>query len=75
MMILAKFACWRKGVHDPRRIPSGGFRCILCGATGVDMEAMGFRDGGYIDPTARRMFSRSPDALVRTSDWSEKADR
>jgi hypothetical protein len=35
--------------HNPVRHPLGGFRCADCGATGADLEAMGFEGGGYVD--------------------------
>ena len=35
--------------HNPVRHPLGGFRCADCGATGADLEAMGFEGSGYID--------------------------
>lgn len=59
--------------HRPVRYPLGGFRCADCGATGADLDAMGF-DNSRVSPV-RRLFERKgmrgvrAAAGVRTSEW------
>jgi hypothetical protein len=49
VFMLAWLRCWFvKQRHNPVRHPLGGFRCADCGATGVDLEDMGFEGGGYV---------------------------
>ena len=55
--MLARLSCLVRSSHNPARHPLGGFRCLDCGFVGVDLDEMGFADGGYVMPD-RRLFSR-----------------
>jgi len=55
--MLARLRCFLRQHHEPRRHPLGGFRCIECGATGADLEDMGFAGSAWVPPM-RRTFER-----------------
>jgi len=61
--MLARFRCFVRRRHQPRRHPLGGFRCVDCGAAGADLEDMGFSGSAWVTPM-RRTFDR-PSAAVR----------
>jgi hypothetical protein len=46
--MLARLRCFLRDHHNPTRHPLGGFKCSDCGATGADLEEMGFEDAGYV---------------------------
>ena len=66
--MFARLHCALRSSHNPARHPLGGFRCVDCGFVGVDLDEMGFADGGYVLPT-RRLFSRQRGELTRTMAW------
>ena len=46
----SRWACFFTRQHpNAVRHPLGGFRCPDCGVAGADLEAMGFKDGGYVN--------------------------
>lgn len=53
--------------HRPKRHFLGGFRCADCGATGADLEAMGF-DGAYVLPI-RIVYDREHGQITRSQRW------
>ncbi len=66
--MFARLRCLVRSRHEPKRHPLGGFRCADCGASGADMDDMGFPNGSYLPPV-RRVFSRDHGQLTRTSVW------
>ena len=50
--------CWMRSHHDPVRHPLGGFRCRDCGAMGLDLGEMGFRELDTASRRPARLFSR-----------------
>lgn len=65
--MLAWLKCFWRSRHDPARHPLGGFRCISCGLAGADLEAMGYRGGGYVRPW-RVSFDRAHGEITR-GEW------
>ena len=55
--MMAWFHCWLRSHHNPVRHPLGGFRCSDCGAMGVSLREMGFKELGYV-ATPRKRFLR-----------------
>ncbi|PYQ54812.1 MAG: hypothetical protein DMF78_04435 [Acidobacteria bacterium] len=53
----AWFHCWLRSHHNPARHPLGGFRCLDCGAMGIDLRDMGYKELGGLTRN-RRFFSR-----------------
>jgi hypothetical protein len=53
--MLARIRCFLRSQHNPVRYPLGGFKCADCGATGADLDEMGFEGAGYV--FARRRWS------------------
>lgn len=52
--MLAWFHCWLRSHHNPVRHPLGGFRCVDCGATAIDLEEMGFAELGDVARDGKR---------------------
>ena len=52
----AWFHCWLRSHHNPARHPLGGFRCQDCGAMGIDLREMGFKELGGLARN-RRFFA------------------
>lgn len=48
--MIAFWRCVFGGGHDPKRYFLGGFKCQRCGTFGADLEEMGFKDGGWVNP-------------------------
>ena len=49
------FHCWLRSHHNPVRHPLGGFRCLDCGAMGLDLREMGFQELGSLPPSRKLM--------------------
>ena len=49
------FHCWLRSHHNPARHPLGGFRCLECGAMGLDLREMGFQELGSLPPSWKLM--------------------
>jgi len=49
-IMFARLRCALRQHHLPRRHFMGGFLCVECGATGADLEEMGFADSAWVAP-------------------------
>ncbi len=52
--MIAWVRCLLRGRHEPLRHPLGFFRCSECGASGADLDEMGFVGEGYVPSLRRR---------------------
>jgi hypothetical protein len=66
--MLARLRCAVRQHHRPSRHPLGGFRCVECGAVGVDLDEMGFRGAGWVGPY-RRTYRRENGEVTRVANW------
>lgn len=66
--MLAWLRCLVRRHHRPRRHLLGGFRCVECGAAGVDLDEMGFTGSGWVAPV-RRTFDRKHTTVTLSAGW------